>query len=209
MVERGCTSSVAFTSTSVAPFPSETTTVEQSLVLAAVPIVIAWASSDLDSFTPKSAPLRLHPASSTATQTVNTPPSPATQTTGPANSNPGLAPAKAGSTLSTGAKAGISVGIGIAVLAALVAGVWLFVRHKRKSRGTAGAIRSHSQAHPSSSRDKGNEGAIFEPDSRPVRNVHEFESSSYAKHYEGERFESDSRPMRNLQEVEGSYPHHR
>lgn len=97
------------------------------------PISVAWQSSDLDNFVPKSAPLLalanqtggiLSSASSTATSAASTT-ARTTRYGAPTSSS------TSGSDLSTGAKAGIGVGAGVAGLAIVVGIIyWVFRCYK-------------------------------------------------------------------------------
>ena len=111
----------------------------QSPIAGNWPIEVQWASSDLDNFTPKSAPLSnwvdLVTSSSSATQSSATHPatraqSSGSQPTSTAHTDTG----NASSGLSTGAKAGIGVGAAFAFFATLACIVLFFMaRRKRKT----------------------------------------------------------------------------
>lgn len=113
-------------------------------------ITVAWASSDLDSFKPLSAPLSLFGATPTtgSAAPTNVPPSrsqPAASTpshTGPTSNH------TSASVLSTGAKAGIGVGAGLGCLLVFLLGAILVVmlRKQRRNRRAAGQMEHGGEA---------------------------------------------------------------
>lgn len=96
----------------------------------AFPIVVTWASTDLYRFTPASAPLLA--GLSTAA------PSPTSKIAQTTSTEPvrNTATAAGKNRLSTGAQAGIGVGVSIAGLCVLIAGGWLLLR-RRKNRSVS------------------------------------------------------------------------
>lgn len=112
------------------------------------PIVVAWASSDLAKFTPKSAPLRAYQAASSTIATVSSAGANAKTTNtnhpGAAATDPGASSTSSSSPqhtsnapgLSTGAEAGIGVGVALGVLVVIGLILWaLFERRKRRKPG--------------------------------------------------------------------------
>ena len=101
------------------------------------PIIVTWASSDLDRFTPASAPvLHATPASKLliSASIINTRAGSlgnvgATSTAQTSNS----------SSLSTGAQAGIGVGVTIVCICAMSAIIWTIFRRRKSRKGTEDA----------------------------------------------------------------------
>ena len=96
------------------------------IVLNDGPVIVAWQSSDLDFFTPRSAPI-LNPAYLTAL-TAN--PSTSTSTHEPTATNQ-----KGSNGLSTGAKAGIGLGSALGCLAVIATMILTFVYRRRRRLG--------------------------------------------------------------------------
>lgn len=112
-------------------------------------VYVAWASSDLGSFTPASAPLAAltTTASSFTTSTASRKSSPARHTnvstatstrthSSPAATTMAATPTSTGSSnpLSTGAQAGIGVGVSVAGLALIASALLFSLRRRRRSR---------------------------------------------------------------------------
>ncbi|KAK1809833.1 hypothetical protein LTR12_015795 [Friedmanniomyces endolithicus] len=141
-------------------------------------IAVAWAFTDLDRYTPASAPIFATDltaatiGSSTATTTS------ASQSNPTTSSSTLSTPIQSGSSLSTGATAGIGVDAALGGLALIALGAWLFLR-RRKSRAAGGADDNHGKAElPGESAEKqrtkagelSTRGEIFEfgGDARPA-----------------------------------------
>ncbi len=141
-------------------------------------IAVAWAFTDLDRYTPASAPIFATDltaatiGSSTATTTS------ASQSNSATSSSTLSTPIQSGSSLSTGATAGIGVDAALGGLALIALGAWLFLR-RRKSRAAGGADDNHGKAElPGESAEKqrtkagelSTRGEIFEfgGDARPA-----------------------------------------
>ncbi|KAK5732502.1 hypothetical protein LTR17_010441 [Elasticomyces elasticus] len=118
---------------------NRTTQITDRFTAFAPTIAVAWASSDLDIFTPASAPLTAWAGRAITTSPPGTEPSlvsPLTSTTSSADS---IIPATDSHTsLLPGAKIGIGVGIAVACLAFLAVGAWLVFR-RRMSKSLQGA----------------------------------------------------------------------
>ena len=102
------------------------------------PISVQWASSDLGDFTPSGAPTLVELSSSISSNT-NTPPSEHTTQTssdvvpGPqGHSGSHAAGHDTHKELSTGAQAGIGVGVAIVGLALIAFGIWWLLRRRRQ-----------------------------------------------------------------------------
>lgn len=108
-------------------------------------IRVAWASSDLSSFSPASAPVTTAQQTSTpssassgvaALSSTATSQSAASSRTATASAHRSSAAANNGGGLSTGAQAGIGVGVALAALALLAALVFWFMHKRRKDKQT-------------------------------------------------------------------------
>jgi hypothetical protein len=116
------------------------------------PIEVQWASSDLDSFTPKSAPLSkwydfVTSLSSTSQSSTTRPATPVqsggSQPTSTGNNTTG----SDSSGLSTGAKAGIGVGAAFAFFAALAFLVLFFMYRRKRKAGTNSTAEPDARTH--------------------------------------------------------------
>ena len=153
----GC--SLSLSSPSLLDMPSGSTTASSGTFLAMHGVYVAWASSDLGSFTPASAPLiasapATAPATSATTTVTSTLSNSASASTSPGGSNSlpqtsisansagaGSAtatvfvtpsPSSTNNGLSTGAQAGIGVGVAVVGLALIALALWALLRRRRR-----------------------------------------------------------------------------
>ena len=92
---------------------------------------MTWASSDLNKFTPASAPLNQIPAGVSASATLTDATSRPLAPLNSASTTPSSAPS---SSLSIGAKAGIGVGVAVGAIAVIAAIVWFLLRRRKRRK---------------------------------------------------------------------------
>lgn len=136
------------TPTTVALHSGDFSSIKTDFTAADVWLAIAWASSDLNNFTPKSAPI-LARMTETALSSSSSAAATGAKPGGP--SKTGHAEHKSsGGDLSTGADAGIAVGTAIVVLVVVGLLVWFCLRRRkrRQQRGVAGVGLSAADTTP-------------------------------------------------------------
>ena len=136
-----CTGTLTHDVTSIGSDDGKTTGLNGDYVFEYPPITVAWASSDLSKFDPPSAPLLAYRSayvtvSSAASEPTQQPGASATKHPAKATGSTASGTSTESGGLSTGAKAGIGVGIAVVALIAIGALVW-FLLKKRKSRQSA------------------------------------------------------------------------
>ncbi|TKA45173.1 hypothetical protein B0A54_04269 [Friedmanniomyces endolithicus] len=141
-------------------------------------IAVAWALTDLDRYTPASAPIFATDLTAATVRSSTATTISASQSSPTTSSSTLSTPIQSSSSLSTGATAGIGVGAALGGLALIALEVWLFLR-RRKSRAAGGADDNHGKAElPGESAEKqhtkagelSTRGEIFEfgGDARPA-----------------------------------------
>lgn len=160
--EGGLRCSSVLTSSTVIHVPTGSVTVKSGQTLVMHAVFVAWASSDLTKFTPASAPLLRFAPETTSTsvplqttiitsglsvETVlitPTPSAPATSSSSQeAAQQSDMSTARRG--LSTGAQAGIGVGVGMVGLALLLAALWFLLRRKKHQDQPVANIAAYEQ----------------------------------------------------------------
>lgn len=129
-IEEGhvCTSTVETPTSILAAAGGPTINVEPPLVIWEWNVHVTWAASDLNVFTPPSAPILAASTSQT---------SPRNQPTPTRSPKPHETASDHASGLSTGEETGIGVGAGIGIILLAVAAFWVLRRRKRAQRVSA------------------------------------------------------------------------
>ena len=142
-----------------------------NIYLADGPVVVGWRSSDLNLFTPRAAPA-IFPASPTPWTTDPSPSSsissPPRTTSHNRNAAKPTVTHPSSNGLSTGAKAGIGVGVSIACLAAITAVILFLIFRRRRASGTSSRVVANRTRTLMSEADSRSKPAEVHAHSRPV-----------------------------------------